>query len=171
MSLARHPLCAVLCFWAVLVGACSTAADPQAHALWDNPAPKPDYLWDIFFGMDSQCVSVNAGFFAGEAVENGDLKLTDVVDKVRFTLDGQAVAQSGIGNDRFAIYGCFQIVSLSEGLHTASITLTDFSGGEANYSWAFNVKGRLAEGSDGTAAAHVDLPSGLVQTLESVDRP
>jgi hypothetical protein len=156
-----------LCLLVSVCAACAglpanpDAAFQEASALWANPEPMPDYLWSVFFGAGTQCVEINGGFFTDEVLSNGSASLSDFADNVAFIVDGNPVEVIGLGNDRFAFYGCFVIDRLGEGLHAVTLKLTKFSGVEATYSWAFRMKGQAAGLSHDALAALVELPTVL----------
>jgi hypothetical protein len=113
----------------------------------------------MYFGQGSQCLAIDARFFTEETSTSPDINLQDLVDRVKFTVDGQLVEPRGLGNDRYVFYACFRISHLSEGLHVASIKLTRFSGVEEVFEWAFRVNGSLVSRSSGELANLVSFPS------------
>jgi hypothetical protein len=113
----------------------------------------------MFFGQGSQCLAVDLRFFTEEAAASPNIGLQDLVDRVRFAVDGNLVEPTDLGSDRYAFNACFRIDHLSEGLHLAMIYLKRFSGVEESFEWAFRVDGDLASRSSDELASLVSLPA------------
>lgn len=130
----------------------------QANQLWENPEPRPQYIVQIYFGEGSQCLDIFLGFFTDTEHSPPNISLDDLINKVRFTLDGHPAEVRGLGNNRNALHACFNIENLKEGLHIASMTVTNFSGNEASYTWVFRANEALQSLNEEALATAVTFP-------------
>ena len=97
----------------------ATVPDTTAP-LFDTPNPADGTAWG--------CSSLNIG------AEYSDNRAGIDTDSVQLTVDGQDVTSSTTVTDASAYY---QSDAMVDGLHTASLTVSDLSGNSASISWTF----------------------------------
>lgn len=112
----------------------------EAQFFWENPEALPEFISHIFIGGEKMCVDVRLTYYTNETAS---LSLHELADTVNYVLDGNAVEPGWFGSNRHFLQSCIDIRLLSIGIHKITITVEDFAGNTADYSWAFHIKRRL----------------------------